>query len=78
MEAVLALLANSADQSQILQQIGQEGLDGGDLPLDGEEEWGGSEMHNGKQYSKVMIQGLGEEEKYYMDEESGDIYDLKF
>lgn len=76
MEAVLALLANSADQSAIIAQIGQEGLDDAGLPIDGEDDQ--EVMHNGKKYSKVQIQGLGEEEEYYMDEETGDIYNLKF
>ena len=35
-------------------------------------------VHNGKKYSRVQIEGLGEETEYYMDEESGNIYDLNF
>ena len=50
MEAVLALLANSADQSAIIAQIGQEGLDGEGVM---EDEDDAVVMHNGKKYSRV-------------------------
>ena len=35
-------------------------------------------MHNGKKYSRVQIEGLGEETEYFMDEETGNIYNLEF
>lgn len=34
-------------------------------------------MHNGKKYSRIAIEGLGEDEEYLMDENGG-IYSLDF
>lgn len=77
MEAVLALLANSADQSAILAQIGDGGLDGEGM-VDGDDMSEAIVMHNGKKYNRVQIEGLGEETDYLMDEDTGNIYDLNF
>ena len=56
--------------------MNQDGLDGEGLAVDDEDE--SVVVHNGKKYSRVQIEGLGEETEYYMDEESGNIYDLNF
>ncbi len=73
MQEVLKLLANSADQSAILDQLGDEGL-----AADGNEEDDGIVTHNGKTYNRVQIEGLGEETDYLMDEQTGDIYSKNF
>ena len=72
MEAVLALLTTSADQSGIMQQM--EGQGNSELDLGGEESM---VEHNGKKYSRIQIEGLGDDEEYLMDE-NGDIYSLDF
>ena len=76
MEAVLTLLANSADQSQIMAQMEGDGQASG-IAGSGEEEddvvW-----HKGKKYTRVQIEGLGKDQEYLMNEETGDIYTLDF
>ena len=69
MEAVLTLLANSADQSGIMAQMEEgEGAEG-----DPDIVW-----HQGKKYNRVQIEGIGDEQDYLMDEETCDIYTLDF
>ena len=72
MEAVLALLTTSADQSVIMQQM--DGQGNSELDLGCEESM---VEHNGKKYSRIQIEGLGDDEEYLMDE-NGDIYSLDF
>lgn len=63
MEAVLALLAASADESGILQQMDANGLS--DMEMQGEGE--SIIEHEGKKYQKIQIEGLGDDEEYLMD-----------
>lgn len=68
-EGVLALLTTSHDQSGIMQQM--EGQ--------GDQSRAEESMieHNGKKYSRIAIEGLGDDDEYLMDE-NGDIYSLDF
>ena len=52
MEAVLALLANSADQSAILAQMGEGAFDG-DGMMEGDDMSEAFVMHEGKKYNRV-------------------------
>lgn len=73
MEAVLALLTASADQSGILPHIEANGIS--DMDIQGADE--SIIEHNGKKYQKIQIEGLGDDEEYLMDA-NGDIYSLDF
>ena len=68
MQAVLSLLQTSADQSGIIQDENGEQHDDAEASM---------VEHNGKKYSRIAIEGLGDEEEYLMDE-NGDIYNLDF
>jgi len=64
MQAVLALLNASADQSGIMQNSDND-ADSSVI------------IHNGKKYSRIAIEGLGDNDEYLMDENGG-IYSLDF
>ena len=73
MEAVLTLLSTSADQSAFIAQMGQQ--DNKEAEAIGEED---EEIeHNGKKYQRVVIEGLGDQSEYLIDEQ-GDIFTLNF
>lgn len=69
----MTLLATSADQSGIMQQMDGQNQSGANL---GDVDESIIE-HQGKKYQKIQIDGLGEDEEYLMDE-NGDIYSLDF
>ena len=66
-EGVLALLTTSHDQSGIMNQ------------MEGDQSKAEESMieHNGKKYSRIAIEGLGDDDEYLMDE-NGDIFSLDF
>lgn len=77
MEAVMALLTTSADQSAIMQQMEENGMHPQEMMDLGN---GGDEsviINNGKKYNRIQIEGLGEDDEYLIDE-NGDIYTLDF
>ena len=79
MEAVLALLSSSADQSALLENL-PEGEQRA-APTDTNNASTGEDdsvvIHEGKRYNRIQIEGLGDDDEYLMDSK-GDIYTLDF
>ncbi len=76
MQAVLALLTTSANESGIINQLDPQDQNISDMDMMGQEEESVIE-HEGKKYTRIQITGLGDDEVYLMDEVGG-IYSLDF
>ncbi len=72
MDAVMALLNNSVDQSQnasaMMQQMDMQGLDAEESVIE----------HEGKRYTRIQIEGLREDDDEYLMDEQQNIYSLDF
>lgn len=66
------LLQHSADQSGIMQQLGEDGNAIGEGEDEDDVVW-----KDGKKYNRVQIEGTPDQE-YLMDEQTGDIFKLDF
>ena len=67
----MGLLSSSADQSAIMHQMENQANPDMDEGIDDS-----CIIHNGKKYSRIQIEDLGEDE--YLMDENGDIFTLDF
>lgn len=68
MDAVMALLNNSVDQSQNASAMMMQGLDAEESVIE----------HQGKRYTRIQIEGLREDDDEYLMDEQQNIYSLDF